>query len=440
MRTKDARHTIPNMLPDLAVAPNRRFLQLADGRPFFYLADTAWELFHRLTREEASLYLRTRAAQGFNVIQAVALAEFDGLRVPNAYGVLPLHGEDPTRPNEAYFQHVDWIVGHAASLGLRRALLPTWGDKWHQAHGAGPEIFNPDNAHAYGDHLGRRYREQPIIWVLGGDRGANTDAHRATIRAMAAGLTHGDGGRHLKTFHPRGSASSATPFHAESWLDFNMLQSGHQGRDVANGETIAADYALAPAKPCLDGEPCYEDHPVMDESWVPLPGEWFDDNDVRRAAYRAVFAGACGHTYGCHDVWQMYHPGRTAKNQARTPWQEALHLPGAGQMQHLRALIESRPYFSRVPDPALASGTHTHGGLAVTRGADDDYAMIYLPTGQPVTVQMERLGGGTMRAAWFDPRDGTCREVGMISGRDAQTFTPPASGSDWVLTLDRVEG
>ena len=37
----------------LKVSENRRFLVGVDGSPFFYLGDTAWELFHRLNREEA---------------------------------------------------------------------------------------------------------------------------------------------------------------------------------------------------------------------------------------------------------------------------------------------------------------------------------------------------------------------------------------------------
>jgi len=65
---------------------------------FFYLGDTAWELFHRLNREEAVRYLDARAAQGFTVIQAVALAELDGITVPNAYGDLPLLDRDPASP------------------------------------------------------------------------------------------------------------------------------------------------------------------------------------------------------------------------------------------------------------------------------------------------------------------------------------------------------
>ena len=68
----------------LKVSDNNRYLITEDGQPFFYLADTAWELFHRCDREEAKLYLEKRASQGFNDIQAVALAELDGLNTPNA--------------------------------------------------------------------------------------------------------------------------------------------------------------------------------------------------------------------------------------------------------------------------------------------------------------------------------------------------------------------
>ena len=77
-------------LPRLKVSDNQRFLVQEDGKPFFYLGDTAWELFHRLTRDEAAAYLKQRREQKFTVIQAVALAEFDGLTEPNAYGWLGL--------------------------------------------------------------------------------------------------------------------------------------------------------------------------------------------------------------------------------------------------------------------------------------------------------------------------------------------------------------
>jgi hypothetical protein len=164
----------------LKVGEGGRHLALEDGRPFFWLGDTAWELFHRLTIEEAEYYLRTRAEQGFTVIQAVALAEFEGLTTPNAYGRLPLGTgadglPDPARPDldgpYSYWDHVDAVIRMAESCGLYVALLPTWGDKFNKAWGKGPEIFTPENARRYGRWLGERYRDAPnLVWVLGGDR------------------------------------------------------------------------------------------------------------------------------------------------------------------------------------------------------------------------------------------------------------------------------
>ncbi|MGD0577627.1 MAG: DUF4038 domain-containing protein, partial [Bryobacteraceae bacterium] len=228
---------------DLKVSENRRFLVYADGTPFFYLGDTAWELFHRLTREESDRYLENRRQKAFTVIQAVALAEFEGLAAANTDGDRPLLDNDPANPNEAYFRHVDDVVDLARAKDLFIGMLPTWGDKVVKMWGQGPVIFNPTNARAYGLFLGRRYRDRPnIIWILGGDRPA--DGFVPVWREMAAGLREGDGGRHLITYHPSGDSSSSKWLHNEPWLDFNMLQSSHAQRDKANYLMIAHDYNL----------------------------------------------------------------------------------------------------------------------------------------------------------------------------------------------------
>ena len=197
--------------PRIQVSENRRFLATGTGAPFFWLADTAWELFHRLTFEEAAIFLENRRHKGMNVIQAVILAEFDGIRTPNAYGNYALHNEDPTLPNEAYFRHVDAIIDLAAAKGLYVGLLPTWGDKVTTMWGAGPAIFTVENANVYGRWLGERYRERSnILWILGGDRPAHNDADdfRPIWRAMAAGIDEGTGAHPFKTYHPWGGHST----------------------------------------------------------------------------------------------------------------------------------------------------------------------------------------------------------------------------------------
>lgn len=430
----------------LQVSENKRFLQRANGTPFFYLADTAWELFHRLNREEAVRYLDNRRDKGFTVIQAVALAELGGLDVPNAHGDLPLIDNDPARPLTTpgnspdnptqydYWDHVDFIVKEANLRGLTIGLLPTWGDKWNKKWGKGPEIFTPKNARIYGEWLGKRYRDQSIIWILGGDRNIENEGQKTMIRAMAEGLKRGDGGRHLMTFHPPGSQTSATWFHDDEWLDFNMQQNGHC-TNTNVWDRIARDYKRVPTKPVLDGEPLYESHPICFNA---AKNGYSDAYEIRKFAYWDVFAGAAGHTYGNHAVWQMQASQHgKGVNGPTTFWTEAMDQAGAGQMQYLRRLIEARPYFERVPDQSvlLDAGKGT-SHLQATRG--QSYLFVYSADGVPFTLKMGVISGEKLKASWYDPRQGTHLDAGVLSNEGTLGFTPPTTGSDadWVLVLD----
>ena len=429
--------------PRLKVSENRRFLVTEEGKPFFYLGDTAWELFHRLSREETVRYLDDRAAKGFTVIQAVVLAELDGLHTPNAYGQTPLIDDDPARPNDEYFRHVDWVVEEANRRGLFLGMLPTWGDKWNKKWGVGPEIFTPENAGPYGEWLGRRYKDAGIIWILGGDRPVENDRHKAIIRNMALGLRKGDGGTHLITFHPAGGQTSADPFGAEEWLDFNMNQNGHEAHYAPRYAATRKVYDREPTKPVLDGEPLYEDHPI---AFKAQENGYSIAADVRRPLYWDLFSGAFGHTYGNHAVWQMYDRDREPINGPLMPWHEAIHAPGSGQMQFARRLIESRPFLTRIPDdsvvppgePATAlPGAGTRRYVA-TRDREGRYAMVYVPVGRPFNVRMDVIARGPVRAWWYSPRDGASVLIGDLPNSGLRSFYPPHLGEafDWVLVLD----
>ena len=418
----------------LKVSDNHRFLMKEDGSPFFYQGDTAWELFHRLKREEADIYLADRAQKKFTVLQAVILAELDGLHTPNAYGQLPLVGDDPTKPNEEYFRHVDYIVSKTNELGMYIGMLPTWGSWWNKPAGQGG-IFTPQNAEVYGRFLGQRYKDSGIIWILGGDRPIQNSTHLQILRAMAKGLKEGDGGAHLITLHPPGGHSSAEWLHDESWLDFNMLQTGHDiNRDT--WDRIARDYDRTPIKPVTDGEPLYEDHPI---AFNPKNG-FSKASDVRKYIYWDLFAGSFGYTYGCHDIWQFWQPGRKPISWAKTSWREALKLPASGQVQYARALTESRPFFTRVPDQSvIASDPGTGAGhLQATRDSNGSYAFIYTPLGKTFKVHMEKISGPQVKASWYDPRTGKWQAIGQFANQGEREFTPPSNGegNDWVLVLD----
>jgi hypothetical protein len=421
----------------IQISSNKRFLINKDGTPFFWLADTAWELIHRLTESEAEQYFTIRSEQGFNVVQLVLISELDGTKVPNAYGDLPFTDMNTLQPNEKYFAFVDKILALAARYNFHLALVPTWGDKVEKKEwGIGPEIWNPLNIYKYGEWLGKRYCNfSNLIWINGGDRsggGANT----LIWEALAAGIKKWDT-NHLMTFHPWGETSSSFWFHDASWLDFNSSQSGHAHRSFPNYMMIESDYNRIPIKPCLDMEPRYEAHPV---NWKPIQNGWFDDYDVRQAAYHAVFAGACGHTYGAHPVWQMADERREPIGLCNLKWREAIELPGATQMQWLKNLVLSRPFADLKPDQSIIGAPKT-GDEHIAACCGKNYLMVYIPNGGKVTININNISGGQKRIWWFNPRHGKSIDAGLVKSSDVYVAVAPSSlyREDWILVADDAD-
>ncbi|BAM03746.1 apiosidase-like domain-containing protein [Phycisphaera mikurensis] len=416
-----------------AVGPAGRFLVDAAGRRVFLLADTAWELFHRWTREQTARYLAARSRQGFNAVMAVLLAELDGLATPTPEGLRPLIGNDPARPAAAYFDEAEARVAEMNRLGLTAVLLPAWGDKVTLGWGVGPVVFDAGNAAAYGDFLARRFAGRGVIWMLGGDRHADAPADRRVWEAMAAAI-RGAGDRRLITWHPPGGRSSSAWFPDAAWLDFHSLQTGHTGRQAPIEAAVAADRALRPAKPVWNAEPCYEAHPVMRMhrgGWKPAGG-FFDEHDVRDAAWRSAFSGACGHAYGCHSVWQAYEPeGPRATEPVNFPgdaWHRQLALPGAEQMRHLAAFMAEHEDWEPL-DPGHA------GDLPALRSASGKEVAVYAMKALPIAYRRRQLEGlaarvGVSPRRWLDPRTG--RETPAEPGRSADG---PDPSRDAVLRL-----
>ncbi len=445
-------------LPRLKVSDNGRFLVTEKGTPFFWLGDTAWNLFQRTSLKDApnqpaiEKYFTTRARQGFTVIQAVLMM---GIK-PNDYGHDPFTKGDSPRakigpgPEDDYWDAADRLIEMGERHGLYMALLPVWLDSLNDKD---PIVRDPQVAYRYGQFLGSRYRVQAhIIWVLGGDpagKGKDVDNPlRLTMtRALAEGVADGVNGvdrqdgqadysTTLMSFHPKGGHhSSSELLHAEPWLDFNMIQTTTHF-SVHNYETVAIDYGKTPTKPTLDGEVAYENSLSLrkDEPQDRRITPW----DVRRAAYWAVFAGGFGHTYGHRSFIQWTRKGENTGRGGDVPWYEVLDAPAANQMRHLRALIESRPFLSRIPDQSLLVGDAGKGGEHIQATRGDGYAFIYVPTARKFTVKLGSLAWKRVKASWFDPRTGETRPAGEFETPGEREFIPPSSGPDhdWVLVLD----
>jgi len=448
------------------------YIKCKDGKPFFWLGDTGWEMLHRLSREEIETYLENRRTKGFNVIQTVIISEFIHMeKLVNYYGdsifeqenpELPLttEGSDPNDKKEYdFWDHVDYSIKMAESKGLYLALLPSWGE-WVVPRTDKPLFNIREQAYQYGWFLGNRYRKSPnLIWILGGDRQPDERLSGIELwRAMAEGIADGVNGQKnqdgkadysttLMTYHSFNSSSSW--FHNDPWIDFDMWGSYHaEINNIRSYEQATADWNLQDPKPTLNGEPCYEGHGV---NYAIDDNGYFTSTDVRLAAYWSVFSGAAGFTYGAQPVWQFTDSTRKKHSpKTLTSWQDGLDLPGAFQMGFLKKLMESRPMQNLVPDQSLI--TRGQGECAsyacAIRGMS--HIFVYIPTGNTLSIKMGIIPGEKIRASWFDPRNGDTTLIGEIDNNGEHSFNVPGMskelawlksgrGCDWVLILDTIK-
>lgn len=435
----------------LKVSDNGRYLVKEDGKPFFWLGDTGWLLFSKLSREEAEKYLEDRKEKGFNVIQVMVLHT---VHAANFYGDSALVKGDASHPLTTpgntpsdsvqydFWDHVDYIVDLAAKKGIYMAMVPVWGSNVKSG------LVSSRQAKAYAEFLAARYKNRPnIIWLNGGDIPGKDSL--AVWNTIGKTLRANDP-VHLISFHPRGRTSSSDWFHNEPWLDFNMFQSGHRryDQDTSADETrhfgednwkyINYDYALKPVKPTIDGEPSYEEipqglHDTLQPRWT--------DADVRRYGYWSVFAGGFGYTYGHNSVMQMHKPQDTSSAYgSHKLWYDAINDPGAGQMKYLKQLMLSHSLEDRVPDQSLvAAQGEKYNRLMATRGKD--YAYIYTYTGRSMKINMGKIEGDKVKASWFDPRTGKITGIGTFENKGVKEFDPPGeekNGNDWVLIVEKL--
>lgn len=432
---------------------NRSFYQ--GEHPFFYTACTAWELFHKLTLSEAKKYLTNRAKKGFNVIQAVALCELDGLHTPTYEGGhLPFKELTTLIPNEAYFDHLRRVTEIANSLDLYIALVPMWGSHWSANNSWGAAktpLFNQENVQSFCRYLSDKLQGTGIIWMIGGDRAVQTPEQRQLIENMAHGLRQGASGDALLTVHTQGGRSTLDMLGDRPWHDFIVWQSGHMGEAYPSWRAIERDYQRQ-SKPVFDSEPCYEAHPIMCQHQFRRAQEAsrFTDREVRRSSYWSVFAGGAGITYGCYSLWQMRRPeddaraipesaASTYQGDTIPYWFDALDYPGAFSIGILRRFIESLPdWHLRVPDRSLLISPnpddHRHCGVMLDH--QQRWIAVYIPQQQNITVDVSVFATTGFETGWFDPRYGIMNRLSNdISETVFLNIDPPASGNDWILVL-----
>jgi hypothetical protein len=439
---------------------NRNFVT-QDNKPFFFTACTAWELFHKLTFEEAKIYIDNRAAKGFNVIQAVAVAELDGLNTPSYEGQhlpfsdhLPCSDNETLSMNDAYFEHLANVVKYANSKGIYVALVPMWGsyfvptEQW--GHDVKP-IFNRDNVIPYIRYLAQKMQHLDVIWMLGGDRSYLESSHKDVMRIMADNIRSICGTSQLITAHTQGGRSLYDMLDQPDWLDFITWQTGHMGASYPSWYPIDYDYKRH-SLPVLNAEPCYESHPIMNEyTFSRCDGaSRHTDAQVRRASYWSVFAGSAGITYGCYSLWQMRREEDDANEIPESAavaysgdtipyWHQALNYPGAFQIGILhRFMSELDEPEQRVPANELLRSDNPTGDahVRVMKHAAGKWIAAYIPENQTIILDVSEFGVSGFEIYWFNPIYGITNKMSDdITESFILNITTPLNKHDWVLLL-----
>jgi hypothetical protein len=341
------------------VSGNGHYLTYGNGEPFFYLAESAWDLCRKATRKQARNYIINRKNKGFNSIQVIPMSHYKlyDYGVMNSDGKTFFLNDDFSRINPEYFRFMDYFVKTANDSGLNVTIMPL-----HAAMNimhldlrfTGKKITNEQSL-LIAKYVGARYAGSNIIWIIAGDKEYDTPWKQKFWSEFAEVIRNATGGRQIMTVHPAGLSSSFNFFdNKTTWLGFHTFQSWHAVDVDYNYTAPLKGYSLNPPKPVLGGELCYEDF----ENSLVEGAQRLSAGDVRQARYESVLSGAlAGVVYSVDGVFQWADPNDDDLSimdyNPRYFYESAWELPGSYNMAILKKIMYSYSWFNFVPDNNL---------------------------------------------------------------------------------------
>lgn len=425
-------------MPGLQVSENNRYLKTEDGKPFFWLGETAWWMTFKLRKKEIAHYFKDRKEKGYTVIQGpCALWYHSGkpnateketwygnVAWENAENLKPFVGGETNvdEPNEAYWQYYDYIVETAEDHGLYLMFVTLW-----EQHVA---LFTVEQHYALGRFLGERYKHHShLIWSLGGEVSSPKTVDSEKLASLARGIEEGRKGgvQQIVMMHSSGVRTSHF-YHAESFNQINNDQEAYGSKGLY--EHMWKDWDKEPTKPTFVIETSYEG--------VEGVGAF----ETRRAAYCSVFAGGIGFGYGANAVWQFWRGGGDPDYGSADPvkvYREEMEYDGAKQMEHLKNLIMERPnFFDREPKQALLlSVTDDSLTKPIVCTDNKEYVMVYIPDGKAVEIDTSVLKRSKLRIRKFNPRNGEYIVVEAEIENAGSYVTPDLEENDWVVLIEK---
>ncbi len=415
----------------IQVAKSGTHLEHTDGTPFFFLADTCWTGPAFSTEKDWNKYLQDRVKKGFTAIQ---------FNMASPWRCAPTDAEGNSSytlmdakliPNEMFYKRCDARLKAINDAGLLAVPILCWA---HRKGDAGKELTEVQITTLVKFEV-ERYKDAHVLWILAGDNQYGKDDTVMWKRIGRA--VFGNKQSAPVTTHPTGENFPWKDWEDEKWLTMLGYQSGHGDSDKSLKWLTAgpvAEYGKRKdfTRPVINLEPPYEGHKGYTSK------KPHSEASVRRAIYWSLLsAPVAGFTYGGHGVWSWHtKPGEEPTDHKGSGvakvWSEALDLPAAGQLKHVRTLMDEVKWTTLRPasglvqvqpgekDPAkfIASASTTDGNTLV----------FYTPVGGAIQVTNFKQNREPV-IEWFNPRTGEKKP-----GDDK--YKTPDDG-DWILIVKK---
>jgi hypothetical protein len=398
----------------LRVGATHRYLEYADGTPFYWLGDTWWMgASGRFSWSDFQTLTADRKAKGFTVVQMAA-------------GLVPYEEECPQDPGCGNEGGAVWEPGFARinpgffdALDRRIQLLVD--------AGIVPEIEGAWNSYLarmgaakmkqHWRYLIARYGAYPIVWNLSDDLDdAPVSIARRISQAYPGGVTAGwtEIARYIRATDPYHRLLTANedaqpfdfPVQEDTITDFDQLQPSHTGAPSLSNEVMQLNTHYSRTdltKPVLVGEINYE----------AIYGE--HKNETQRMGFwLAMMNGAAGYTYGAAPTYEGNNPLMPLHRKQYTflTWREGMNFAGSADVSLGAKFLQQFPWWQMAPHPEWV----TPGGTTVLephRGKafdldNFDWSLLENPDGTPTDDALRApetiLPGGKWKA-----RGGTFR-------------------------------
>ncbi len=417
------------------IAASRRHFEHPGGKPWFWLADTAWNGALLAAEKEWEDYLTARFRQRFTAIQFV-LTQWRACYADEQGRKAFRLEEGKVVVDPAFFARMDRRVAAIRAHGLVPVPVMLWAlsSKGDESPGI---VLDVPQSIQLASYLNARYAAYGALWMLGGDgdyREEKAQRWREIGRGVFTGVT-----RRPVTLHPRGMQDPWPALKDEPWLDFITYQSGH-GQDPRKWkwqiEEMPKGAQLDPPRPVIDAEPNYEAHLSYRSRQL------ITEYHVRRAAYTSLLlAPVAGVTYGAHGIWPWLRERAVPLNHSGSgegdPVSVCLKYPGGAQMKVLRDVFDRLKWWTLRPAPELVRANPVDAGysnfVAAARTTQGMEALVYVPQGPLLRLDLSAWAQG-VQAFWIDPRTGAAAEpVALKPARDIELNLP--GEGDWVLHL-----